>query len=120
MKVGFPIVFVSNMVRSVGFYRDVIGLPLRFETPHWTEFGTESTALALHVAAELNPDPPGGTAEFAGRSRFGVHVPDLDEFHQRMIDAGVVCLEPPALTFGVRLALYADPDGLPISVGEQV
>ncbi|MCB9844453.1 MAG: VOC family protein [Phycisphaeraceae bacterium] len=118
MKVSFPIVFVSDMSRSVAFYRDVLGLPLRFETPHWTEFGAESATLALHVSREPNPDPPGGTAEYAGRCRFGLHVPDLDAFHTKMLERGVVCLEPPAETFGARLALYADPDGLPISVGE--
>ena len=38
MHVNYAIVFVSDMHRSVSFYRDTIGLPLRFESPHWTEF----------------------------------------------------------------------------------
>jgi len=33
--VNDAIVFVSDMRRSVSFYRDTIGLPLRFESPHW-------------------------------------------------------------------------------------
>lgn len=38
MRVNYAIVFVSDMRRSVSFYRDTIGLPLRFESPEWTEF----------------------------------------------------------------------------------
>ena len=41
MRVNYAIVFVSDMTRSVIFYRDVLGLPLRFESPGWTEFATE-------------------------------------------------------------------------------
>ena len=41
MRVSYAIVFVSDMKRSVSFYRDVCGLPLKFETPGWTEFATE-------------------------------------------------------------------------------
>lgn len=41
MRVNYAIVFVSDMKRAVSFYRDVIGLPLRFESPGWTEFATE-------------------------------------------------------------------------------
>jgi catechol 2,3-dioxygenase-like lactoylglutathione lyase family enzyme len=37
MRVNYAIVFVSDMRRSVSFYRDTIGMPLRFESPHWTE-----------------------------------------------------------------------------------
>jgi catechol 2,3-dioxygenase-like lactoylglutathione lyase family enzyme len=46
MRLSYAIVFVSDMSRSVAFYRDVIGLPLRFESPHWTEFATEGAGRA--------------------------------------------------------------------------
>ena len=35
MKLNYAIVFVSDMKRSVSFYRDVVGLPLKFESPGW-------------------------------------------------------------------------------------
>ena len=37
MRVNYAMVFVSDMKRAVAFYRDALGLPLRFESPHWTE-----------------------------------------------------------------------------------
>ena len=44
------LVFVCDMKRSVSFYRDVLGLPPKFESPGWTEFATEGATLALHLA----------------------------------------------------------------------
>ena len=49
MRVNYAIVFVSDMKRAVSFYRDIIGLPLRFESPGWTEFATDGATLALHA-----------------------------------------------------------------------
>ena len=40
MRVNYAIVFVSDMKRSVAFYRDVVGLPLKFDSPEWSEFAT--------------------------------------------------------------------------------
>jgi lactoylglutathione lyase len=115
--VSYAIVFVSDMARAVGFYRDVIGLPLRFESPSWTEFNTEGSTLALH-ASETGPkrDPE---QHGAGQCRPGLSVPDLDQFHQRMIEHNVPCLQEPRETFGARIAQYVDPDGLAISVSQE-
>ncbi len=118
MQVDYAIIFVSDMKRSTAFYRDVIGLPLRFESPEWTEFATEGATLALHASdgvAGLGEDPDHLPP---GRCRPGLSVPDLDEFHRRMVEKEVPCLQKPKLRFGVRLAQYQDPDGLAISVGE--
>jgi catechol 2,3-dioxygenase-like lactoylglutathione lyase family enzyme len=41
MRVDYAIVFVTDRKRSVACYRDALGLPLRFETTHWTEFDTQ-------------------------------------------------------------------------------
>ena len=56
MRVNYVIIFVSDMKRSVSFYRDVLGLPLRFESPGWTEFATDGATLALHSSEGSNPD----------------------------------------------------------------
>ena len=56
MRVSYAIVFVNDMKRSVSFYRDVVGLPLKFETPGWTEFATEGATLALHVCVQEPKD----------------------------------------------------------------
>ena len=106
MHIKYTIVFVSDMARSVSFYRDVLGIPLKFETPGWTEFVTDGATLALHKSDGL------------AQCRHGFQVPDLDEYHQRMIENKVPCAQEPTETFGVRIAQYVDPDGLVFSVGE--
>ena len=118
MRVSYAIVFVSDMKRSVAFYRDVIGLPLKFDSPEWSEFSTEGATLALHRSDEPgsgqdNSDLP------AGRCRPGLNVPDLDRFHSRMVEHNVICTQQPKDLFGARIAQYLDPDGLAISVSEE-
>ncbi len=119
MRVNYVIVLVSDMSRSVSFYRNVIGLPLKFESSEWTEFSTEGATIALHKSdpSDLNQHETHRLG--AGRCRPGLSVPDLNLFHQRMVDHGVPCLQEPKHVFGARLAQYADPDGLAISVSEE-
>ena len=109
MRVNYAIIVVSDMRRAIGFYRDQLGLPLRFESPDWTEFNTEGATLALHSSN-------GGTA---GTARPGFSVPDLNAYHARMTGLGITCVQPPKNVFGARIAQYVDPDGLTISVSEQ-
>jgi lactoylglutathione lyase len=37
MRLNYGIVHASDVPRSVLFYRNVLGLPLRFESPGWTD-----------------------------------------------------------------------------------
>ena len=119
MRVNYAIVFVSDMHRSVAFYRDVIGLPLRFESPGWSEFNTDGATLALHASQASTAAGEDPELEPAGRCRPGFSVPDLGVFHARMMERKVRCVQEPAMVFGARVAQYLDPDGLVISVGEQ-
>jgi lactoylglutathione lyase len=118
MRLNYAIVFVSDMQRSVSFYRDVLGMPLRFESPGWTEFATEGATLALHLSdtSDVGRDESG--IEPPGRCRPGLRVAGLDEFHAKMKKHGVACVQEPKEIFGARIAQYLDPDGLCISVSE--
>ena len=40
MKFNYVIEFVTDMDRAVKFYRDALGLPLKFQSPGWSEFST--------------------------------------------------------------------------------
>jgi catechol 2,3-dioxygenase-like lactoylglutathione lyase family enzyme len=72
--------FVSNMDDAVTFYRDTLGLPLKFQSPGWSEFATGSTVLALHPSSERNPP---------GKVELGFSVDDLKAFHGDMAAKGV-------------------------------
>jgi catechol 2,3-dioxygenase-like lactoylglutathione lyase family enzyme len=54
VRLHYAIIFVSDMKRSVAFYRDVLGLLLRFETCGFTYFPRCHNCRA-HAAAPMNP-----------------------------------------------------------------
>lgn len=115
-QISLVMVYVSDMDRSVAFYRDLLGLPLRFASPQWTEFATAGTTLALHAAT---PAPAGWRApQHGGVAQLGWHVEDLDAVAAALRERGVqFVMEPQAREGeGIRLAVFLDPDGLPISL----
>lgn len=115
-KLDYAIIFVSDMARSIQFYRDTLGLPLKFESPSWTEFATDGCTVALHLS-EARKNAEEQSPCVAGRCQPGFQVADIDSFHQNMLAKGVTCLQAPKLEkFGMKLAAYADPDGLTITV----
>ncbi|MEE8156032.1 MAG: VOC family protein [Phycisphaerales bacterium] len=118
MRVNYAIVFVSDMSKSVAFYKDIVGLPLKYESPHWTEFATEGATLALHLSDEPRSANDSQQLKAPGSCRPGLSVPNLDEFHTKMLANDVPCIQEPKELFGTRLAQYTDPDGLEFSVGE--
>ena len=66
-KVDYVMVNVSDMGLSVAFYRDTLGLRLKFESPGWSEFETGATTLALHLGARRG----GRRGRGPGRARGG-------------------------------------------------
>ena len=111
MKLNYVIKFVADMDRAVRFYRDVLGLPLKFQSPGWSEFETGDTILALHPASQKN---------LAGAVELGFNVPDLGKFHQEMKAKGVQFSMPPTKQdFGGLLAQFVDSEGAHCSVGAQ-
>jgi len=56
-SIGYVIVFVRDMQRSTRFYRDLVGLTVKNESPHWTEFDLGGTTLALHGVEDYPPAP---------------------------------------------------------------
>ena len=114
-RLGYAILFVSDLDRAIGFYRDVIGVPLRFRADVYAEFATEGAKFALFPRSELPglighyapPDPaPWPQGEVAS------FVDDVDREHARLQAAGVPVLAPPTdRPWGERTLHVADPDG---------
>jgi catechol 2,3-dioxygenase-like lactoylglutathione lyase family enzyme len=65
--------FVADMNKAVKFYRDVLGLQIKFESPGWSEFVTGETTLALHPASDKNR---------AGKVELGFTVTDVEGFYR--------------------------------------
>ncbi len=119
----YVMVTVSDMARSVKFYRDVLGLTLKYETPEWTEFDTGKTTLALHGGGKPMPKMESDKMEnYAGTCSVGFYVEDLDRSFGELKSKGAQFVMPPTRREGegIKLALCLDPDGLVISIAEQV
>jgi len=111
MKLNYIIEFVVDMNAAVGFYRDTLDLPLKFESPEWSEFITGETTFALHPASERNP---------AGSLELGFGVSDIEEFHRTMTQKGVRFSMPPTKqNLGFVLAQFLDSEGKTCSVAQQ-
>lgn len=122
-KVDYVMVNVSDMTRSVAFYRDTLGIALKFESPGWSEFETGATILALHgVPAPVDGESaaPGGPT--AGTCSIGFSVENLDETYANLQSQGARFVMPPTVREdeGIRLAVCLDPDGLAISLAEPI
>ena len=97
-------VFVSDMERALGFYRDVLGLELEYRAgDDWAQLAAGPIRLGLHGGApgELRP---GGTIAFT--------VPDLIAARARLVTAGVVPGHEGGGERGEpRFVEFDDPDG---------
>ena len=110
-QLRYVIKFVADMNKAVKFHRDVLGLPLKFESPGWSEFATGETVLALHPASDKNA---------AGKVELGFTVNDVDIFYREMSAKGVLFSMPPKKQdFGGVLAQFVDSEGAYCSVGAE-
>jgi lactoylglutathione lyase len=120
-KVDYLMVNVSDMSRSVAFYRDILGLPLKFESPGWTEFETGAATLALHlVRARVGGEGQAPAEPVAGTCTIGFSVENLEATFRGLAARGAQFVLPPTeqANEGIRLAVCLDPDGLSISFAE--
>jgi lactoylglutathione lyase len=120
-KVDYVMVNVSDMSRSVAFYRDTLGLALKFESPGWSEFQTGGTTLALHPAAPAANSEGATPAKLvAGTCSLGFSAQNLNSPYEELRARGAHFVMPPTErpNEGIRLAVCLDPDGLAISFAE--
>lgn len=122
-QIDYTMVVVSDMARSVAFYRDLLGIPLKFESPEWTEFLTGVTTLALHGGG-LAPDAAakGNGDKYAGTCSIGFNVQDVDKTYEELKAKGAKFVMPPTQREGegIKLAVCIDPDGLPIAFAQSI
>lgn len=107
MRLSYVIAFVSDMPAAVAFYRDVLGLPLHFESPGWSEFETGTTRLGLHPASAQHPH---------GTLQLGLAVDDMQRFATEMKAKGYRFTREPTVEHGTVLAAFVDRTGTEFSV----
>ena len=121
-RVGYVIVFVEDLERSLAFYRDVIGLPFRLQGDGYVEFATEGSRFGLYDRDRLDeltgqdsaaPARPGGEVVFL--------VADVDAEAERLRAAGATILAGPVdRVWGHRTLHVEDPDGFVVELAEEI
>ena len=122
-QLDYTMIIVSDMNRSVEFYRDRLGIPLKFQSPEWTEFLTGTTTLALHGGGIARTGAPtGDPSKQAGTCSIGFNVADVDATYEELKAKGINFVMPPTQREGegIRLAVCLDPDGLPVSIAQML
>jgi lactoylglutathione lyase len=121
-RLGYVILFVRDLERSVAFYRDVIGLPFRLQGDGYVEFATQGAKFGLYDRNRLEeltgqdpepPDRPGGEVVLL--------VEDVDAEAARLGAAGAAILSGPVdRAWGHRTVHVLDPDGFVVELAEEI
>jgi lactoylglutathione lyase len=136
-QLGYVILFVGDLKRSVGFYRDVIGVPFKLHGDGYAEFATRGARFGLYDRNRLQeltgqgPTPPrggpgdrqGGPPENRGSPGGEVVflVGDVDAEAERLAAAGATILRGPVdRPWGHRTLHVEDPDGFVVELAEEI
>lgn len=100
-------IWSEDLNKLLPFYRDVLGLTVRLQTPEFLVFGEAGTpALALGTHSEVhgrNADP--------ARHMVGLLTDDVTADWKRLKAAGVEFVEDPKDYGNLWLATLKDPEG---------
>jgi predicted enzyme related to lactoylglutathione lyase len=111
VRLWYATVYVRDFERALAFYRDTLGLPLRFadEKFGFASFATPGAGFTIAQVDDTDPGQRGLAGRHTGVA-FGVD--DLDETYASWRARGVdFPLPPTQQPWGGRLAQLADPEG---------
>ncbi len=113
---GYVVLFTEDFERSVAFYTEKVGLPMRLRAEGYAEFAVEGAKFALLSRSRL--------PEMVGHAHVGLPAPgsheasvtilveEVDRMHRDLSARGVKFLAPPQdRPWGQRTAYFEDPDG---------
>jgi lactoylglutathione lyase len=119
-RVGYVILYVSDLPASIAFYREVVGLAFAFEDAGYAEFATEGTRFALYEKRRAEwltgrVVSPGPAAEIV------LIVDDVDLHARRLAACGVPILSGPTdRPWGHRTLHIADPDAFIVEFAQEI
>lgn len=124
MKLGYVILYVRDVTRSVAFYEDAFGLSRKFvhEAGLYAEMDTGTTTLAFAANGLAKSNLPCGFRENdLRRAPCGFEVAlvtdDVPKAYQHALDAGAVGVASPATKpWGQVVAFVRDRDGIVVEL----
>ncbi|KUP04520.1 glyoxalase [Bacillus coahuilensis m2-6] len=115
IKLGYIILYVENIEKSITFYRDMLGFPVKMQVESYTEFDTGATTLAINTRESVRnltdlPIPFGKRTEQT--SEIGLVTEDVEGLIEQLRSQDVpILLEPVQKPWGQTVAYVSDPDG---------
>ena len=112
----FVVYEVSDMERSVAFYRDRLGLEIEelVESFPWAEFQVPPTTLALYCPVAFENRPPR-----VGGASIALAVDDVRKAVEELREQGVSVSFEPMETPVCWMAFVKDPDGNQIGLHQR-
>jgi lactoylglutathione lyase len=111
-KISAVVLLVSNVKRSINFYKNILGLPVKRQSKDWTEFFSNGTVLALHPAKKKDKLKSGSSM------LVGFMVSDLDFSVKQLKRKRVKFFKQPKNEPFGKHTIILDPDGHLISIAE--
>ena len=114
-KVGNVILAVKDLEKSIDFYQNIIGLPIKHQRRSWVDLGTSGALLSLHPASL--------TAKHIGSSiengiTIGFIVGDVESAVEELRAKGVTIYRDIIEKDAGKNAVIKDPDEYLISLFE--
>ena len=109
-KLGAVILLVSDMRRSIQFYKETLNLPIKKESEEWTEFFNKETVLALHPVKHKE------NLKSGQHILIGFTASDFEHTINNLKEKGVVFFKNAKDEGFGKHAIIEDPDGHLISI----
>lgn len=114
---NYVIIYTHDMSKACDFYKNILGMQIKMQSPEWTEIETGTTTLALH----LSDKPVAKQCEqTAPLMVFGVE--NVHEAYSQLKSKGLnikepqkVCENPEGTKAGFSFD-FSDPDGNHLSI----
>ena len=117
-----PALYVTDIERSLRFYRDVLGMTVKMRYgPAGKEdvvlgFGSDPRQLGLMLLSDKSAATPRKIEHGHGFSRFAVNVGDIAAVKKRLRDFGMPPAEIRKVHGTVQMMMTSDPDGYAIEI----
>jgi lactoylglutathione lyase len=120
-RIGYVILYVSDLQAAIRFYRDRVGLTLRFTEHGYAEFEATGTKFGLFERSRLQGLIGAEAAEAAPDVEILFPVEDADAEARRLRAAGVDILAGPLdRSWGHRTVHIVDPDGNVVELAQDI
>lgn len=124
MKLGYTILYVKDVPRSVAFYEDAFGLTRRFvhEAGMYAEMDTGATTLSFAANGLAKSNLPCGFLENdPSRPPAGFEIAfvtdDVQSAYERAVSMGAFAVSPPKeKPWGQIVAFVRDKDGITVEL----